>query len=124
MKIYVSHPRHGYDYVKNLYEPLRQSHLDRNHKIFFPHENSDLPFDTRKLLKTFDLLLAEVSMPSTGQGIELGWANAGLIPIICIYQKGSKPASSLAAITHVFIEYDSPSDMIAKIDEFLKGFHK
>ena len=66
-----------------------------------------------------DLFLAEASFPSTGLGIELGWANDLRIPIACIYQTGHKPSSSLKLICDDFIEYNDATDLINKLTIFL-----
>ena len=114
MKIYVSHLKKS-NFKQELYEPLRNSGID---EFIFPHENSDEPFKTRELFenKGCNLVLAEVSNPSTGQGIELGWASILNIPIICIYKTGSKIANSLKVITKDFIEYSDSKDLINKLN--------
>lgn len=114
MKIYVSHLR-NYDFKKELYDVLGNSNL--KHEFILPHKDSETPFNTKDLLqnKKCDLVLAEVSYPSTGQGIELGWANIYGIPIVCIYKKGAKIAGSLKVISNTFIEYESSEDLINKL---------
>ena len=88
MKIYVSHSK-NFDYKKELYEVLENTNL--KHEFILPHKDSDKSFNTKDLLmdKKCDLVLAEVSYPATGQGIELGWADVYKIPIVCIYKKNS-----------------------------------
>lgn len=78
MKIYVSHTS-SYDYTNQLYTPLRLSKLNSRHEIFLPHEPNEVPINTKAIIEACDIVLAEVSYPSTGQGIELGWANIELI---------------------------------------------
>ncbi len=60
-----------------------------------------------KIIEKYDLVIAEVSLPATGLGIELGWADYSNTPILCIYEKGSKFSSFLKFITNNFIEYDN-----------------
>lgn len=117
MKIYVSHQRKG-DYKTELYEPLRSSNLA---EFIFPHENSDQPFNTKELFenKGCDLVLAEVSNSSTGQGIELGWASLLGIKIICAYKQGSEIAGSLKIISSDFIEYTDSKDLIEKLNKII-----
>lgn len=62
------------------------------------------------------MLVAEVSLPSTGQGVELGQANVAGVPIICFYKTGTMPSSSLRFVTDKVIEYSDPQDMIAKLE--------
>jgi hypothetical protein len=61
------------------------------------------------------MVLAEVSNPATGQGIELAWANANNIPIVCVFKKGADISGSLKFITDKIIEYENSNDMIEKI---------
>lgn len=74
MKIYVAHSS-GYDYQNELYSPIRNSTLNTKHQITLPHENSIEQFNSKEFLKKCNLVIADVSYPSTGLGIELGWAN-------------------------------------------------
>ncbi len=119
MKIYVSHSK-NFDFKKELYEVLENSNLGQG--FILPHKDSDTPFNTKELFqnKNCDLIIAEVSFPATGQGIELGWADIYKIPVVCIYKKGSKISGSLKIIADKFIEYKNAEDLINKLEEFLK----
>lgn len=118
MKIFVPHSK-AFDFVNKLYIPLRTSHLNGEHEFFLPSENGKMEI-TRDLIKSCDLVIAEVSMPSTGEGIEIGWADMFNVPIICIYEKGSKISRSLQYVAKEFIEYESPEDMLKRIESYLK----
>lgn len=65
------------------------------------------------------MLIAEVSLPATGQGIELGWADYAKTSILCIYKKGIQISSSLKFITDNFIEYENEENMISQINDFI-----
>ena len=119
MKIYISHSS-LYDYIDKIYEPIKKSNLVETNTFFFPHDNEDKIINTKQLIKEYDLVIAEVSIPATGQGIELGWADCANTPILCIYQENSKISSSLKFINNKFIEYKDSNDMINKITDFLK----
>ncbi|CAN5189909.1 hypothetical protein BH09PAT2_BH09PAT2_03930 [soil metagenome] len=121
MKIYVTHSS-SFDYQKELYQPLRNSHLNDLYEITLPHEKSAEQFDSKELIKECNVILAEVSYPSTGQGIELGWANIYVIPIICLYKKGMKPSDSLRTISNTFIEYENSREMVQKLSEYLSNW--
>ena len=95
MKIYVCHST-AFDYINELYEPLKQD-LANSHNFILPHD-SDSDVHSKDLIGSSDLVLAEVSYPSTGQGIELGWADAAHKPIICIYRDGTKPSGAIQYI--------------------------
>lgn len=118
MKIYVSHSSE-YDYINKIYIPIKDSILSKSNTFYLPHENKNNVIDTKDLIGNCDLIIAEVSLPSTGQGIELGWANCSKTPIVCIYEKEAKISSSLKFITDKFIEYKDTEDMIEKIREFI-----
>jgi nucleoside 2-deoxyribosyltransferase len=123
MKIYVSHSK-NFDYKKELYEVLEAANL--NQEFIFPHKDSNTSFNTKDLLqnKKCDLVLAEVSYPATGQGIELGWADIYQIPIICIYKNQAKIAGSLKIISNTFMEYENTEDLILKLNSYFKHYSK
>jgi len=118
MKIYFGHSK-SFDFKNELYKPIRESALSRNHHIIFPHEKSDLPTNSKDFLKTCDLVIAEISYPATGLGIELGWADAFNVPIFCLYKTGCHVSNSAKLLTENFIEYMDSKDMVEKIEEFI-----
>ena len=85
MKIYVGHSR-NFDFKKELYEPLRKLPCE----FIFPHEKSDKQFNSKDVLKSCNLMIAEVSFPSIGLGIEIGWADSYGVPIIFVHKNGVK----------------------------------
>lgn len=119
LKIYVTHSS-SFDFQNELYKPLRLSSLNEKHTIVLPHERSSEQFNSREYLSGCDYVIAEVSHPSVGQGIELGWADMLEVPIVCVYQKGSKISSALKVVSSHFIEYETPTDMIKKLEDFFK----
>ncbi|MFH1399549.1 MAG: hypothetical protein ABIG95_05550 [Candidatus Woesearchaeota archaeon] len=120
MKIYIGHSRQ-YNFKNELYAPLRKSKLGQ-HELILPHEFSDQSFDSKSVIPTCDLVVAEVSYPSTGLGIELGWANCFKVPILCIHNKGTSISGSLKALTKNYVEYENPNDMVSKLQLFLAHF--
>lgn len=120
MKIYISHSS-IYDYKNEIYNLIKQSSLINDNTFFFPHDNNEKIMNTKEIVSSCDLIIAEVSLPTTGQGIELGWADYAKTPILCIYKKGSKISSSLKFITDQFFEYENSEDMITKIYNFIKN---
>jgi hypothetical protein len=114
MNIYISHSS-GYDYENEVYAPIKESELATIHTFFLPHEPENINIDAKDELKQTDALVAEVSLPSTGQGIELAQANAAGVPIICFFKTGSKPSSSLRFVTDKTIEYTDMHDLLAKL---------
>ncbi len=120
MKIYIGHST-SYDFKNELYKPLMESSLNKIHEIILPHENSNELFNSKDFLANeADLMIAEVSYPSFGLGIELGWANLNNVKIICVYKNGAKVSGALKAVTNNFIEYSNPKELIEKLEEKLK----
>lgn len=117
MKIFVAHSS-SFDFQKHLYAPVRASSMYKEHTIVLPME-ADPVGDTHAEILSSSIVIAEVSRASTGMGIELGWADAANIPIICIYITGSKPSDALKSISTVFVQYQGPKDMIEKIQTAL-----
>jgi hypothetical protein len=89
------------------------------YKFFLPHEPANLDTDAKTELKQTDVLVAEASLPSTGQGIELAQAEAAGVPIICFFKTGSKPSGSLRFVTNKVIEYEDINDLLAKLQHEL-----
>lgn len=113
MNIYLSHSVNS-SYLNDLYLPLKKSDLMTQHQIFFPHDQ-EKAVNTKEIIAKSDLVLAEVSFSATGQGIELGWANAANIPIICFYKEGSVPAGSIKFIANKIFSYVNSEDLISQI---------
>ena len=117
-KIYVSHSK-DFDFINELYKPIRESALNGEYEFFLPHEN-DRPVNTQDIIKNSDTVLAEVSFSATGQGIELGWANVFGVPIICISKDGIKISGCLKYITDTFLTYSDTKELIERVSDFLK----
>lgn len=116
MKIYVSHATQS-NYEDELYAPLKQT-IGKSHELVLPHDvGADV--HSKDAIRSSDLVLAEVSHPSTGQGIELGWADDAGIPIICIHRLNEAPSGALKYITKQFVTYRDSSDIGTKLDAVL-----
>lgn len=123
MNIYISHSS-GYDYVNEIYKPIKKSELANIHHFFLPHEPENMDMDAKTELRQTDVLVAEASLPSTGQGIELAQANAADVPIICFFKTGFKPSGSLRFVTDRIIEYSDIYDLLAKLQNELDQLSK
>lgn len=123
MTIYISHST-KFDYQKELYLPIRTSPLNQLHTFLLPHEEEKEPFNIKQLfhVKHCDLVIAEVSYPSTGQGIELGWADAYHIPVACIHKREAEISNSLQVICNKFLSYGDLPDMIGDITTIIKQY--
>lgn len=120
MKIYISDSS-KYDYKNKIYNPIKQSNLVRENTLFFPHDDGNKIVNTKEIIANYDLVIAEVTLPATGQGIELGWADYAKTPILCLYEKGAKISSSLKFITKDLIEYENDIDMINQISKYINA---
>lgn len=119
MKIYVVHATKNFDFQEQLYKPINDSDLAKEHEIILPHQNQ-----TEKLISSKEIIMrppfeggcdfvfAEISSPSTGSGIELGWADAVGKQIVCVYQKDKQPSSAIKIITDNIFPYEKSSELI------------
>jgi len=121
MKIYVSHSS-KLDYKKDLYDVLRASKLAKSHEFLFPHERGLDLFPTRELFskRGCDAVFAEVSFPSHGQGIELGWAYDAGIRIIFGSKPDAKLSVALSELSKEFFIYTESTDLVAKLSNYIK----
>lgn len=120
MKIYIAHSRE-FDYEKNLYQPIRAAKNLNQSEIILPHETASQGNNSREFYAELDLVIAEVSYPATGLGIELGWTFDSGVPIVCIYQKGRHYSGSLRAVSNRFYEYADSSELIKIIQDIVNS---
>jgi hypothetical protein len=114
MKTYVCHAAR-FDYRQELYEPLKRSVLGREHELILPHEGDDFQY-SKPIIESADIVLAEVSYPSTGLGIELGWAHAAGKTIYLIHRLGAIPSASLSVLKAMTIIYKDATELTTLID--------
>ena len=119
MIIQIWHSRNS-DFQKELYEPIKNALFFTDHTWIFPHDGENI--DSKESLKTVDLFIAEVSLPSTGLGIEIGFASNYEKRILCLYRKWSTISSSLKYVCEDFIEYKNTKDITRQIFTFLNHF--
>jgi len=117
MKIYLAHSS-SFDFQTGLYAPIKSSALALEHDFIFPHAGNSIS-DSRKIIAECDMVLAETSYPSTGLGIELGWASALGKKIIAFYKSGLVPSSSIHIITTDIYEY-SQENLIETLNSSLQ----
>ena len=104
MKFYAPHSR-SFDFEKEWYAPLRELGLETGHEFVFPHEKSSVAENSKEAMKVFDGIIAEVLFPSTGMGIELGWADMLGKPIILVYRVGAEVSPSVLGLTDRVVRY-------------------
>lgn len=95
VNIYFGHSK-DIDYLK-YYEIIESSFDLNKYNFIFPNKLDKNSRNGREFYKkeNIDLFIAEVSLPATGLGIELGFAYDEEIPIYCLYMKENIPSSSL-----------------------------
>ena len=120
MRLFIAHSS-DFDFKNKLYAPLRESVLNSEHEISLPQEGEKEEI-TREMIKECDALIADVSKPSLGAGIEMGWANAFNVPIIAMSEKGSHVSFSINNVVQEHIVYENPDDMIEKLTASLQKF--
>ncbi|GAB4144409.1 MAG: hypothetical protein OHK0017_02900 [Patescibacteria group bacterium] len=118
--IYLTHPK-AMDYDNELYKPIRNSILNNKFNFVFPYEDDGMPYNSKELIlnDNCQIVLAEVSEPSTGQGIELGWAIVKNIPIIAFYKPGSKVSNSVKMLVNSIFEYSDPEELVSALEQKL-----
>ncbi len=77
-----------------------------------------------KLIKQADLIIGEQSKPSTGQGIEIGYASSLNKDIIVVAETGSKVSGLIkgSPLVKKIIYYSSLNELKEKLEKFLKNF--
>ena len=121
MKIFFAHSS-AYDYINKFYAPLKKSpYLLDEHECIFPMDKGALG-KSKTEVQTCNLLIAEVSLPSTGQGMEIGWADACGIPIITIAKEGSAPSGALIYVAQKTHFYTSPESLVKLVETLVKDF--
>lgn len=116
MKIYIAHSREC-DYRNELYLPIRNCQDLDQAEIILPHETDGSSGNTREFYKDLDLMIAEVSYPATGQGIELGWAYDDGTPVVCIAKNDAKVSGSILAVTDQIYRYNNSEELVKIIQQ-------
>lgn len=121
MKIFFAHAtEHTFKY--EAYEAIQSSQLYQKYQITLPQENGYQPPMPRESILEYDMLIAECSFPSTGEGIELGWMHSVGKPILCLYRSDAKPSGALHNVANEIAVYEDFNDMLNKIEDFIKKY--
>ncbi len=118
MKVIVTHAS-SFNFEKELYEPLRKAVEGTTYELIFPHIWHEQNTSTKEFLKDADLVIGEVSYPSTGQGIELGWADMLAVPLLFLRKHGAKSSSALKYLKGEYIDYQDQADLLQKLKTYL-----
>lgn len=117
-KIVITHAS-ALPWKGEFYAAVRASRLYENNDVFLPQEKNKPEQITKERIEHCDLMIAEVSCPSTGQEIELGWADAYHRPIICVHQEKNAVSNSLRFTTSEFISYKDSENLIAQLERLI-----
>lgn len=123
MRVYIAHSRE-FDYIKELYEPLRRDETLSKYDLILPHEADDNSCNPREFYKDIDVVIVECSYGSTGLGIELGFAYDDGTPIYCLYRSGARFSNAIRAVSDKFYEYSSAEELVEIIRGILMSFKK
>jgi hypothetical protein len=114
-KVYLAHSS-KFDYKNDLYLPIKRSSLPSLYEFIYLLDNPQNLPNTKDMIQTFQVVIGEISYPSTGAGIEIGWADAFGIPIILIHNQSYSPPDYYKTLSSYIIEYDNSEkipDLIA-----------
>lgn len=116
---FVSHPSGGMQHTPTFFNAINTYVQGNSHiEVLFPHEAQEEVQLTKDAISVCDLVLVEVSIPSSGSGIELGWANAAGKPIIAFHQGGSEPSPAIKFVTreiHVYVTEEHIIEVLKKL---------
>lgn len=121
MRIYVGHSR-SFDFKTDLYAPLKELNL-AGMEFIFPHDE-DEKYNSIERMKSYDLMIAEVSFPSIGLGVEMGWAEVLGVPVVLVHKKGQIVSDSLRLEFKDFLYYSNGVELKEKLGQYLEKFKK
>ena len=121
MRIFIAHAT-GFPEKAAFYKALRNSELNTSHELILPEEDIELQPHSRGDIHNYNLVIAEVSSPSHGVGIELAWAEAANVPVVCVYKKGAEFSGSLHSVCNKFMMYTDFDNMISDITRALEQY--
>lgn len=114
LKIYETLVEELSQYTDKIYSPIDT--------IKFKGTNEEMYTRVMKLLQETDLVIAEMSSPSTGQGMELQEAVRLNIPIIIVAKVGSKISSTVLGSGKIkaTLFYNDKDDIKKNLNGILK----
>ncbi len=135
MKIYFAGSIRAGRQDADIYHQLI-SRLQDFAEVLTEHVGHDLPSTGENLpvaeiyqrdrdwIDVADVLVAEITQPSTGVGYEIGYAEAKKKPIYCLYRRGGeRPVSAMIEgnTSCTLIVYETVDEAIAILDKALNN---
>jgi len=113
IRVFFSAPSITSKNQRELYEKIRQTILDLGANITYDWLKDKKNFNPRFLakkaaeaIKVSDIVVAEMSEPSTGVGLQIALANAAKIPVISLFEESKHNQSTVV---------DTKNEMVVKI---------
>lgn len=117
---FISHPSGGRKHTPTFFNAIDYfAEANAKAEFVFPHEAEEEVQLTKDNINKADYVLVEVSIPSTGSGIELGWANAADKKVIAFHQGGSQPSPAVKFVATDINVYVTEDDIIKKLESLL-----
>lgn len=105
--VYLAHSS-KFDFKNKLYEPIKRSKIGNLYDFIYLMDNpGNLP-NTKEMIQTCQAVIGEISYPSIGAGIEIGWADAFDIPLILIHNHSYNPPEYYKTFSSYLLKYDDP----------------
>lgn len=112
-KWFISHPSAGPQHTPTFFKALEEFAREApDIQMVLPHQAKEDIHLTKQDIESADLIIAEVSIASTGSGIELGWASAAGKPIVAFHQTADDPSPAVQFVTKSFHPYITEEHII------------
>lgn len=120
-KWFISHPSGAYRHTPIFFDALEQFAREEGKvvELVLPRDDQGEHNNTKMAIEEADLIVAEVSIASTGSGIELGWASAAGKEIIVFHQGAEVASPALKFVTQKMHSYITEEDVLLVLKQLL-----
>src|SRR5688572_24909106 len=113
---FISHASGGLKHTPTFFTAVQQFATEQpDIELVLPHELTEEIHKTKADIESADLVIAEVSVASTGSGIELGWANAAGKEIVVFHQTADDPSPAIQFVAREFHAYITAEHVVAAL---------
>lgn len=115
---FISHPSSGVETTPTFFQAIQKFQLDNDHiDLVLPHGVGGQQLElTKDYLEQAHLIIAEISLASTGSGIELGWANSAGKDIIAFHQGVTPISPAIPLVATAIHAYISEKDILTVLN--------